>query len=130
MSEAFCLCGAQPGYGHEPRCPFPYYRDTGPRASEWYARAAAAAHTPGRNAFENAEAVRAAKRAGNTRVKTYGGFVALDEWTPYSVKPEELEYIVLFFDPAEGSIKEIALPHRREAGATRTQHVTGVWEVV
>ncbi len=22
-----CLCGAQAGYGHDPRCPYPMYRD-------------------------------------------------------------------------------------------------------
>ena len=35
MSDQFCQCGVQAGYGHQPECPFPLYVEAPDRVAEW-----------------------------------------------------------------------------------------------
>ena len=42
-TELWCLCGAQVGYPHDPRCPRPVYRATAREEAAWDAEYAARA---------------------------------------------------------------------------------------
>ena len=37
-----CLCGTQPGYRHEPDCPYPLFRGSDTQQDMWYAAREAA----------------------------------------------------------------------------------------
>ena len=69
------------------------------------------------------DAAAAAKTAGFTHVKTYGGHVSLDEWKPYGDLVDRVQFNVY---PAEAVIRGWSDDQYRG----RAHRITGCWPLL